>query len=161
MKPTIEHNTELFFEEQIHLKGITEYGISWLDLTSGRQQPGLEGARFDLAFEGSVEGPQLRGTIKGVDYLQVRADGKFMLNIQAMIETNDGKRIAVREDGILFPAENGKAHIQLNLQFTTHHPEYRWLNSIQAWALADVDMQRGEVSVNVYKGEFNPVHANI
>lgn len=161
MKSSIENNTELFFEEQIHLTGITEYGISWMDLTSGREQPGPEGARFDLAFEGSVEGPQLRGTIKGVDYLEVRADGKFMLNIQAMIETEDGKRIAVKEDGILFPAENGKAHIQLNLQFTTHHREYRWLNSIQAWALADVDMQRGEVSVKVYKGEFKPIHTNV
>jgi len=157
MKTYLTEHTELLFEERIHLTGIAEYGTGWGDLTSGKTRPGPEGARFDLDFEGLVSGPDIKGKIKGTDYLEVRADGKFMLNIQAAIITDDGKRIAVREDGILYPAENGKAHIQLNLQFTTHYPEYAWINNVQGWALCDVDMVRGEVLVKVYRGSFEAV----
>lgn len=157
MDTYLNNNTELFFEEQIHLTNIQEYGIRWSDLTNGKVAPGPEGARFDLDFEGPIKGPLIKGEIKGTDYLEVRADGKFMLNIQAAIITDDGKRIAVREDGILFPGKNGKANIQLNLQFTTHHSEYAWINNVQGWALCEVDMLRGEVNVKVYKGSFEAV----
>jgi len=157
MDTYLNNNTELFFEEQIHLTNIREYGISWIEMASGKSQPGPEGTRFDLDFEGAVEGPRVKGKIKGTDYLEVRADGKFMLNIRAFIQTEDGKRIAVHEDGILFPGENGKASIQLNLQFTTHHPEYAWINNVQGWALCEVDMHLGEVKVKVYKGAFDKV----
>jgi len=155
MKPAIQNNTVFFFSEEIHLTGISEFGFSWNDLISGKEIPGSEGARFDLSFEGRVEGPFLQGTIRGTDYLEVRADGKFMLNIRATIVTDDEKRIAVKEDGVLYPGPDGRADIQLNLQFTTHEPEYKWLNNIEGWALAEVDMLRGEVSVNVYTGDFN------
>lgn len=157
MNTDITTRTELLFEEHIHLTNITEYGISWSELTSGQTIPNREGARFDLAFEGEVKGPRLNGTINGVDYLEIRADGKFMLNIQAQIITEDGIRIAVKEDGVLFPLEDGKAFIQLNLQFTSHHPKYRWLNPLQAWGIAAVDMKRGEVTVSVYNGNFETV----
>lgn len=155
MNSYLKNNTELFFEEYIHLINIREYGISWAELTSGKTAPGPEGARFDLDFKGIVEGPRIKGTISGTDYLEVRADGKFMLNIQAFVETDDGKRIAVREDGILYPSKKGKANIQLNLQFTTHHPEYEWINNVQGWAICEVDMHLGEVKVKVYKGAFD------
>lgn len=157
MNININDNTELIFEEKIHLTNISEYGTKWSELTSGKVHPGPEGVRFDLEFEGLIHGPQIKGTIKGIDYLEVRADGKFMLNIQAAITTEDGKRIAVHENGILYPKEDGMAHIQLNLQFTTHYPEYTWLNNIQAWAICEVDMQRGEVQVKAYKGNFTSV----
>lgn len=161
MNTDIKNSTELIFEEQIHLTSITEYGVKWNELTSGKVTPGPEGARFDLEFEGRVTGPEINGTIKGVDYLVVRADGKFMLNIHAVLNTDDGKRIAVYEDGVLYPAENGKAHIQLNLQFTTNHPEYIWMNNLMTWAIADVDMQRGEVQVKAYKGIFDAVPESV
>lgn len=157
MSININENTELLFEEKLHLTNISEYGIKWTELASGKTAPGPEGARFDLDFEGRVSGPNINGTIKGTDYLEVRADGKFMLNIQAAVITNDDKRIAVREDGILYPHANGKAHIQLNLQFQTHYPEYAWMNNIQGWAICEVDMMRGEVTVKVYQGNFETV----
>ncbi|MDR8390801.1 DUF3237 domain-containing protein [Aliifodinibius sp. S!AR15-10] len=157
MNININENTELLFEEKLHLTNITEYGLKWSELTNGITAPGPEGARFDLDFEGLVHGPKINGTIKGTDYLEVRADGKFMLNIQAAVITDDGKRIAVREDGVLYPHLNGKAHIQLNLQFQTHYPEYRWMNNIQGWAICEVDMMRGEVNVKVYNGQFETI----
>ncbi|HKK47416.1 MAG TPA: DUF3237 family protein [Balneolaceae bacterium] len=157
MNTYLTNHTELLFEEQLILTNIVEYGIKWNDLVSGKIVPGPEGARFNLDFEGPVTGPKIKGKIKGTDYLEVRADGKFMLNIQAAILTDNEKSIAVREDGILYPGENGKAHIQLNLQFTTHYPEYAWMNKIQGWAICEVDMLRGEVNVKVYKGSFESI----
>lgn len=157
MNSYLTDNTELLFEEELQLTNIHEYGTKWDELTTGKVTPGPEGVRFDLDFEGTINGPQINGKIKGTDYLEVRADGKFMLNIHATVITNDGKHIAVREDGILFPKENGKANIQLNLQFTTHHPEYSWMNNVQGWAICEVDMQKGIVDVKVYKGSFEAV----
>lgn len=161
MNTEIKTNTKLLFEEHIHLTNISDYGLAWNDLVSGKVSPGPEGARFDLAFEGEVEGPGIKGIIKGVDYLEVRADGKFMLNIQAHVMTDDGVRIAVKEDGILYPSDEGKAFIQLNLQFTTHNPKYAWLNDVQGWGIAAVNMLRGEVKVSVYQGDFTPVEATV
>ena len=157
MSININENTEILFEEDIHLTNITEFGIKWNELTKDIVVPGPEGARFNLDFEGRVYGPDIKGTIKGTDYLEVRADGKFMLNIHAVIVTDDDKRISVQEDGILYPGKDGKAHIQLNLQFSTHHREYEWMNSIQGWALCEVDMVRGQVRVKVYRGQFTSV----
>lgn len=161
MNNYLTDNTKLLFEEQLHLTNIAEYGIKWSELIHGETAPGPEGARFDLGFEGIIEGPNIKGKITGTDYLEVRADGKFMLNIQAAIITDDGKRIAVREDGILYPGDNGKAKIQLNLQFITHHPGYTWINNVQGWAICEVDMLRGEVNVKVYQGSFNEVPAAV
>lgn len=157
MNSEISQKTRFLFEEDVHLTGITEYGVKWSELTTGRISPGPEGVRFDLAFEGSLIGPEIDGTVKGVDFLEIRADGRFMLNIQATITTRDNKRIALREDGILIPAENGKAFLQLNMQFTTHHPEYTWMNQLQVWGTGISDMHRGEVQIKAYEGNFEAI----
>ena len=149
-----ESGIQLLFEESIQLTGITEYGLDWSELISGKTMPGPEGARFDLSFEGRISGPDIEGTIEGIDYLTVRADGKFMLDIRAAIVTSDGKRIAVYEDGVLYPRGDGKAGLQLNLQFNSGHQEYAWLNELQVWALGTVDQNTGAVKVKAYTGDF-------
>lgn len=147
--PVAEH----LFDEDIRLTGITEYGVSWEELGSGQVVPPPEGARFDLSFEGTLEGPRIRGTIRGVDYMTVRADGRFQLDIQACVETDDGVNIALREDGILIPSEEGTGigRLRLNLKFTTADPRYSWLNKEHVWATGSVQQQEGRVSVKVYK----------
>jgi len=149
-----ESEIQLLFEESIRLTGITDYGLDWSDLVTGKTMPGPEGARFDISFEGRVNGPDIEGTIEGVDYLTVRADGKFMLDIRAAIVTSDGKRIAVYEDGVLYPNGNGMAGLQLNLRFNSSHREYAWLNNLQVWALGTVDQNAGTVKVKAYTGDF-------
>ena len=57
---------------------------------SGQAPPPGEGARFDVYFEGPITGAKLRGSVKGVDYLHLRADGRFQLHIHAEITTDDG-----------------------------------------------------------------------
>lgn len=78
---------------------LVEYGASFETLASRQTPPPAEGARFDVYFEGPVTGAKLSGSVKGVDYLYFRADGRFQLDIHAEITTEDGKKIALAADG--------------------------------------------------------------
>lgn len=140
--------TEHLFDEEIQLTGITEYGISWDELIKGNIKLPSQGARFDLEFEGKIIGERINGSIKGVDYLEVRADGKFMLNIHAVIITDEGESIAVREDGISTPDPSGIAKLHLNMDFYTSSERYNWINKKRVWSVGDVDMTNGKVKVS-------------
>ncbi|MFO7446123.1 MAG: DUF3237 family protein [Ignavibacteriaceae bacterium] len=138
------------FDETVHQTTITEYGFSWKTFTSGNIQPPLQGARFDIAFEGNITGENINGVIKGVDFLEVRADGKFMLNIQATIITSDGESIALNESGVLTPDPAGYAKLHLNMNFSTASPRYEWLNKKQVWGIGEVNMFTGIITVKGY-----------
>lgn len=144
--------TRLLFEEHIRLTGITEYGIGWEALNAGKEPVPTEGARFDLFFEGELNGPRITGKVKGVDYMTVRADGKFILNLQAIVITDDGESIALEEDGILIPDEEDPqyADLQLNMKFTTATSRYAWLNKKMAWGIGRVDRQQGTLHIQAY-----------
>jgi hypothetical protein len=60
----------------------------------------LQGARIDVAFAGLATG-RLTGSVQGVDYLRIRADGRIDLDIRATVETKDGCRIALSADGVV------------------------------------------------------------
>jgi hypothetical protein len=151
----IENSLVHLFDEEIQLTGITEYGISWKELIKGNTEIPLQGARFDLAFEGKVNGNKISGVIEGVDYLEVRADGKFILNIHAKIITDDGEIISVKENGISTPGSSGTAKLNLNLEFLTVSPKYEWLNKKQVWVTGEVDMLSGKVKVSGFSSKDN------
>ncbi len=65
---------ERLYEATVTFTGATEFGVSMEALSSGKVPPPPEGARFDVAFAGSLRGARLNGTVTGVDYLSVRAD---------------------------------------------------------------------------------------
>src|SRR2546429_9978342 len=65
-----------------------------------------------LYVEGTVTGPKLKGTVKGVDYANVRADGRLQLHFHAEITTEAGKKIAFFADAFLLQSR-----------------DRRWLNS--------------------------------
>jgi len=144
--------TRLLFEEHIHLTGITEYGISWEALNAGKDPVPPEGARFDLFFEGDLKGSRITGKVKGVDYMTVRADGKFILSLQAIVITDDGESIALEEDGILIPDEEDPkyADLQLNMKFTTAVPHYAWLNKKMVWGIGRVDREQGTLHIQAH-----------
>lgn len=147
LQPGIENYVKEIFTEEINLTEITEYGIDWSEMLKPDQLIPLQGARFDLAFEGIIKGDRLNGVIKGVDYLEIRSDGKFSLNIHATIITNDGFTISVRETGISTPDSSGKAILHLNMDFFTASSEYDWINKKQVWSVGEVDMKSGKVLV--------------
>jgi len=146
----IENAVSHLFDEHVALTGITEYGVSWEDMLAGKAQIPAQGARFDIAFEGKLNGLEINGVVKGADFLQVRADGKFILNIQASIITDDGESIALKESGLLTPGPDGQASLHLNMSFSTASEQYRWINSKQVWGIGEVDMFAGQVSVKGY-----------
>ena len=141
---------ELIYEYTVQFTQVVEYGIAAQAIFSG-QTPPPEGARFDVYFEGPITGSKVQGTVKGVDYLHVRADGRCQLHIHAEITTADGKKIALAADGVGIP-EQGSPVFQLreNVTLTTSHPEYSWVNTIQVWAPGTVDVSKGEVRIKGY-----------
>ena len=62
-------------------------------LTSGQVAPPPEGVRFDVPFDGTSTG-KLTGTVTGIDYIRVRADGRFDLHIHGTLTIQDGEKIA-------------------------------------------------------------------
>ncbi|MGH2871451.1 MAG: DUF3237 family protein [Solirubrobacteraceae bacterium] len=130
---------------------IIEYGASADAVFSGQTPPPAEGARFDLYLEGPVTGRELNGTVKGVDYLNYRADGRAELHIHAEITTDDGKKIALVAGGVAIP-QKGTPVFQLreNVKLTSNHPELSWVNPIQIWAHGTVDVSTGQVHVSAY-----------
>ncbi|MBU2493742.1 MAG: DUF3237 domain-containing protein [Bacteroidetes bacterium] len=138
------------FDETIYLTGITDFGISWEDMLAGKDRVPPHGARYIITFEGRITGEKINGAIKGTDYLLVRADKQFILNIQASILTDDGEMIFLEEDGILTPNNDGTAQLHLNMHFSTASKKYDWLNKKQVWGIGEVDMKKGEIKVKGY-----------
>jgi len=141
---------ELVYEYMLQITQVVGYGASADAMFSG-QTPPPEGARFDLYLEGRVAGPKLKGTVKGIDYLEFRADGRAELHIHAEIATDDGQRIALFADGVAIP-EQGSPVFQLreNVTLSSNHPDLLWVNQIQIWASGMVDVSTGQVRVKAH-----------
>ena len=138
---------EKLYEYDLRFTSVTDFGVALDDILSGKVAPPPEGARIDVAFEGTAKG-KLAGEVKGVDYLKVRADGRLELDIRAEITTPDGARIALRADGVGMPEPgNPVAQIRENAQLTTSHADYAWVNRLQIWAPGIVNLAEGTVHV--------------
>jgi hypothetical protein len=135
---------EFLFEEKVTLTDFVEYGFSMQDLVKGRPVP-KEGARFDIYFEGDLTGDKINGKITGIDYLEVRADRRFILDLRARIITDDGATIQVTETGI-----NNYGDLRLNMEFHTNDERYTWLNHKQVLGLGFADLNTGAAGVKGY-----------
>lgn len=142
---------ELIYEYSPLVTEVVEYGARADDIFSGRANPPPEGARFDFHLEGPITGPRLKGTVKGVDYIHVRADGRAQLHIHAQIATEDGKKIALAVDGVA-SAEEGSSvfHLRECVTLTTNHPDLSWLNSLQVWAVGTFDWSTRDVQLKAF-----------
>lgn len=130
--------------------GMTEYGVSFGALMSGTVAPPPEGARFDVAFEGASTG-KLTGKVSGIDYLRVRADGRFDLHIHAEITADDGEKISLHADGIAVPQPGSPvAGLRENVTLATSSMSYSWVNGLQVWAIGTVDLAEQVVRIKGY-----------
>lgn len=142
---------DLLYEYTVKLTGLTEYGFSLEALMAGTAAPPPEGARFDLAFVGTSSGPRLRGTVTGVDYLRVRADGRFELHIHAEITTDDGQKISLHADGVALPQPGSPiAGLRENVTLFTASKAYSWVNGLQVWATGTADLAEQVVRIKGY-----------
>lgn len=143
---------ELIYEYTVQLTGVTSYGAPDLGaLLSGAVEPPPQGARYDVAFEGPVVGQKLRGTVKGIDYLHIRPDGRGQLHIHGEITTEDGKKIALSADGVaIFKDGPPVGELRENVTLTTSEPDYAWVNPLQIWGPGTVDLAKMVVHITGY-----------
>jgi len=142
---------DLLYEYTVKFTKIIEYGAALQPLLTGEAAPPPEGARFDVAFEGAVTGPKFKGSIAGVDYLQVRADGRFQLHIHAQITTDEADQIALFADGVVLKRKDGSiADLLENVTLFTSSRRYAWVNPLQVWATGTVDLAEQVVRVRGY-----------
>ena len=142
---------ELIYEAEIRFIRTDEYGVSMEDLTTGRVPIPLEGARFDQLFRGELNGPKLRGMMFGTDHLYVRADGLFQLHLHARVTTDDGANIAFSSEGVSIQTEGGKeTRLRAAVSLFSATEAYRWLNTLQLWAMGTLDTVKGKAVVNAY-----------
>ena len=141
---------DLLYEYTLRITGLTEYGVSLESLLSGAAPP-PEGARFDVAFEGTASGLKLGGSVTGVDHVRVRGDGRFDLHIHATITAVDRQRISLHADGIAVPRPASPiADLRENVTLFTSSTEYAWVNLLQVWGIGTVDLAQQVIHVKGY-----------
>ena len=142
---------ELIYEYTPRVTQIIEYGTSAEAILMRTTPPPSEGARLDLCLEGPVIAGRLKGSVTGVDYLNVRADGRAELHIHGHITLDDGKKVALQAGGVAIP-EQGSPILQLreHVNLTSNHPALAWVNTTEVWARGTVDVSTGQVHLRAY-----------
>jgi hypothetical protein len=140
------------YEARIRMTEIKDYGLKLEDLLSAKAAPPPQGARLEGYFQGEITGARLRGTIVGVDYALVRADGDSRLHVHARITTTDNHSISFFADGVFFP-EPGTGRLQLRENVTLHSTSaaYAWVNKLQIWATGWLDLAAGTIILKGYE----------
>src|SRR3990170_309165 len=141
---------EKIYEYDLDVTGMTDYGVSLDAILSGKEKIPSHGVRIDVAFEGRAIG-RLAGRVRGIDYLQMRADGRIDLDIRAILETDDGRRIALSADGVGVPrAAEPVADLSENVSLSTAAEDYAWVNTRQIWGSGTVNFATGKIHIDAY-----------
>jgi len=141
---------EKIYEYDLDITGVTDYGLTLEAILSRQQAVPPQGARIDVAFEGRAVG-RLSGPVRGVDYVRIRADGRIDLDIRAIVETEDGRRIALSADGVAMPrAAEPIADLLENVILSTAAADYAWVNMRQIWGVGTVNFAAGRIHIEAY-----------
>jgi hypothetical protein len=141
---------ETIYEYHLDVTGVTDYGIPLDAILSGQVQIPPQGVRIDVAFEGRATG-RLAGSVRGVDYARMRADGRIDLDIRATMQTDAGDRIALSADGVAMPrAAEPIADLFENVMLSTASEGFGWVNTRQVWGVGTVDFAAGKIHIVGY-----------
>jgi hypothetical protein len=142
--------SELIYEYTPKVTETVEYGVS-ADAMFAGEPPPPEGARLDLYLEGPVGGGKLNGTVRGVDYVNFRADGRAELHIHAQIVTESGKNVALQAGGVAV-RQDGSSLLELreHVSLRSNHPQLAWVNGLEIWARGVVDVASGQVHLRAF-----------
>ena len=103
---------------------------------------GPQGTRMIVTVSGgSFEGEQLKGTVApcaGGDWLTIRDDGTFRLDVRVVLETHDGAAILMTYNGVGRRVD-GRMVVHAAPTFETGDDRYQWLNGIQAVAIGETN----------------------
>ena len=148
---TTEITAKLLYEYKLEITSAVEFGASMEDIISGVCDMPAGGIRQDAHFKGVISGEYIVGTVSGVDYIYIRADGRFELNIFATITTKSGENISLQAQGVTTPTDEAHIlNIRQSIQMMSGHEQYQWLNALQIWGEGTVDMQAGIVRLRAY-----------
>ncbi|MEP0266097.1 DUF3237 family protein [Dokdonia sp.] len=143
---------EILYKMDLNMTGLTGFGSDFDKIADGEATVPPEGARFDIDFEGTIEGPKVKGKVVGVDYMNMRADGRSNLNIHLKIETEDGQNISGQLTGSsTLRADNSRIiDFRENGVLFTSSENYKWVNGLQVWASGTVDRDTGKIELTAY-----------
>ena len=142
---------ELLYRVTFNITGMKEYGVSFPALMAGEVKAPVEGARFDVAFEGTATGPKLNGAAEGIDYVRVRAGGRLELHIHESIRTKDGQNISAHGDGVAIPRpEGGIADLCVHMTLFASSKDYTWVNQLQVRGIGTIDLAKQVIQVAAY-----------
>ena len=148
---SINLTDEPIYSCDLDITGVTDFGVQMPDILSGKTAIPPQGAHFDVAFAGRSTG-RLAGTLRGVDYLVMRADGRIDLDIRATIETDDGCRIALSADGVASPQlDSPMVSLRENVRLTTAAEKYAWVNAHQIWSVGTVNLATNKIHVDGFQ----------
>ena len=88
-------------------------------------------------------------------------DGIGLVDVRATLEMHDGALVYAAYTGVLDPGLNGydaflngtlppKFPIRIAPRFQTAHPDYAWMNRVQAYGVGEVDLVNAQVSYDVF-----------
>jgi hypothetical protein len=104
---------------------------------------GPQGSRMIASVAGgSFEGPKLKGSVAAGaagDWVTLRADGTFRLDVRITLVTDDGAVILCTYNGIGRTDAEGNTALQTAPTFECGDERYSWLNGVQAVAFGSVD----------------------
>jgi hypothetical protein len=81
---------------------------------------------------GTFEGPRLKGKVlpPGGDWLQTVAGNVRLLDVRALLITDDDQRIYMTYKGVMYTPQGGSLYWRITPYFETGSEKYAWLNSI-------------------------------
>ncbi len=142
---------ELLYAVTLNITGMKEYGVSFAALMAGEVALSKEGARFDVTFDGTANGPKVTGTIEGIDYVRVRPGGRFELHIHETIRTEDGQSISAHGEGVATVRPQGDiADLRVNMTLFASSNEYAWVNQLAVQGFGTIDLARQVIEVAAY-----------
>ena len=119
---TVEVRTEFLFD-------LTLTALPPSEISADRMVIAVSGGTFD--------GPRLKGTVIGPagDWMVRRRDGSRLLDIRALLQTDDGQRISMMCRGIAYTPPGGTLYARIVPMFETDAAKHAWLNNVVAVGL--------------------------
>lgn len=138
------------FDYDLDIISVTEYGANMGAILAGQEKVPPHGAQFDVTLRGSING-RVAGSLRGVDYLHVRADGRRELELRGGIETDDGHWIALTAVGVGTPRESEPiVDLAVRIDLLTAAEPYAWVNAQVAWGAGYANLATGKVHIDAY-----------
>ena len=89
--------------------------------------------------------------MQGTDYLKLRPDGRIDLDIRAVIETDDGQRIALSADGVAVPRDaEPVGDLCENVCLSTAAAGYAWVDARPLWGTGTVNFATGKIHLDAF-----------